>query len=41
MHVEEAPVPRLFAEVLQKPASPEAIVGVVQRFTLPGEPEAA
>jgi len=41
MHVEEQPVPRLFAEVLQKPASPEAIVGLVQRFTLPGEPEAA
>jgi hypothetical protein len=26
---------------LRKPASPETIVGVVQRFALPGEPEAA
>lgn len=41
MNVEDAPETRLFEEVLRKPASPEAIVGTVQRFALPGEPEAA
>ena len=41
MHVEPAPDERLFADVLQKPASPQAIVAMVQRFALPGEPEAA
>jgi hypothetical protein len=34
-------VARLFAEVLQKPASPETIVGIVQRFAVPRAPEAA
>jgi two-component system, cell cycle response regulator DivK len=32
---------RLFVDVLKKPASPETIIGLVQRFALPGEPEAA
>jgi CheY-like chemotaxis protein len=41
MNVDEAPATRVFAEVLRKPASPEAIVGTVQRFAVPGEPEAA
>ncbi|HEV8397905.1 MAG TPA: response regulator [Vicinamibacterales bacterium] len=41
LNVDDAPATQVFAEVLRKPASPEAIVGVVQRFTLPGEPEAA
>ena len=41
MHVDESPTTRLFADVLLKPASPETIVGLVQRFALPGEPEAA
>ena len=41
MNVEDAPETRLFEEVLRKPASPEAIVGTVQRFAVPGEPEAA
>jgi CheY-like chemotaxis protein len=41
MNAEDAPEMRLFAEVLRKPASPEAIVGTVQRFAMPGEPEAA
>jgi CheY-like chemotaxis protein len=41
MNLDEAPAARLFADVLVKPASPETIVGVVQRFALPGEPEAA
>jgi two-component system cell cycle response regulator DivK len=40
MNVDDAPATRLFAEVLRKPASPEAIVGIVQRFAVPGEPEA-
>jgi CheY-like chemotaxis protein len=39
--LEETPVARLFAEVLQKPASPETIVGIVQRFAVPRAPEAA
>jgi CheY-like chemotaxis protein len=41
MNVDDAPATRVFAEVLRKPASPEAIVGTVQRFAVPGEPEAA
>jgi len=41
MNVAETPDERLFASVLQKPASPETIVATVQRFALPGEPEAA
>lgn len=41
MLLDDAPQAGLFAEVLKKPASPEAIVGVVQRFAMPGEPEAA
>ena len=41
MHVDDAPATRVFAEVLRKPASPEAIIGTVQRFAIPGEPEAA
>ena len=41
MHVDDAPTTPLFAGVLLKPASPEAFVGLVQRFALPGEPEAA
>jgi len=40
MNVDDVPA-RVFADVLHKPASPEAIVGTVQRFVLPGEPEAA
>ena len=31
----------LFADVLRKPASPEIIVGLVQRFAMPGEPSVA
>jgi len=34
-------VNRLFVDVLRKPASPEAMVGLVQRFAIPAEPEAA
>jgi len=41
MNLDEEPMARLFVDVLQKPSSPETIVGVVQRFALPGEPEAA
>ena len=41
MNVDDAPATRVFAEVLRKPASPEAIIGTVQRFAIPGEPEAA
>ena len=41
MNVEETPAERLFADVVQKPASPETIVAMAQRFALPGEPEAA
>jgi CheY-like chemotaxis protein len=41
MNVDDAPLTRVFAEVLRKPASPEAIVGTVQRFAVPCEPEAA
>jgi CheY-like chemotaxis protein len=41
LNVDDAPATHVFAEVLRKPASPDAIVGVVQRFALPGEPEAA
>ena len=40
MSMDDAPMTRLFADVLQKPASPETIVGLVQRFALPGAPEA-
>ena len=38
---EEPPMSRLFVDVLRKPASPETMIGLVQRFALPGEPEAA
>lgn len=41
MNIPEAPLKRLFVDVLMKPASPEVIVGTVQRFALGGEPEAA
>jgi len=41
MNMDDGPMTRLFADVLQKPASPEMIVGLVQRFALPGAPEAA
>jgi CheY-like chemotaxis protein len=41
LNLDEEPMARLFVDVLRKPASPETIVGVVQRFALPGEPEAA
>src|SRR5689334_22091170 len=41
MNLDEEPIARLFVDVLQKPSSPETIVGVVQRFALPGETEAA
>src|SRR5689334_14339425 len=41
MTLDDAPQSRLFADVLKKPASPERIVGAVQRFAMPGEPEAA
>jgi CheY-like chemotaxis protein len=41
LNVDDAPATNVFADILRKPASPEAIVGVVQRFALPGEPEAA
>lgn len=40
MNMDDAPMTRLFVDVLQKPASPETIVGLVQRFALPGAPEA-
>ena len=38
---DDAPLDQLFVDVLTKPASPETIIGLVQRFALPGEPEAA
>jgi two-component system cell cycle response regulator DivK len=38
---EEAREERLFAEVLQKPASPQMIVEIAQRLALRGEPEVA
>jgi len=41
MNLEEVPHEPLFVDVLQKPASPEIMIGLVQRFALPGEPEAA
>ena len=41
MNLDDAPMTRLFAGVLLKPASPETIVGLVQRFAVPVEPEAA
>ena len=40
MNVDDTPT-HLFAEVLRKPASPEAIVGAVQRFAVPGESDTA
>lgn len=40
MNVDDAPG-RLFVDVLQKPATPDAIIALVQRFALPIEPEAA
>lgn len=41
MYIEETAQDRLFADVLQKPASPETIVAMAQRFAALGEPEAA
>jgi hypothetical protein len=41
MTLDDAPGGHLFVDVLRKPASPETIVGIVQRFAMPGEPEAA
>jgi CheY-like chemotaxis protein len=41
MNLDAAPMARLFADVLQKPASPETIVGLVQRFAVGGAPEVA
>ena len=38
---DDAPFDHLFVDVLKKPASPETIIGLAQRFALPGEPEAA
>jgi len=38
---DDAPLDQLFVDVLRKPASPETMIGLVQRFALPGEPEAA
>ena len=38
---DDAPLDQLFVGVLRKPASPEMIIGLVQRFALPAEPEAA
>jgi two-component system, cell cycle response regulator DivK len=38
---DDAPLDQLFVDVLKKPASPETMIGLVQRFALPGEPEAA
>jgi CheY-like chemotaxis protein len=40
MNLDEAPMTSLFADVLRKPASPETIVGLVQRFAVGGAPEA-
>ena len=37
----DAPLDQLFVDVLRKPASPESMIGLVQRFALPGEPAAA
>ena len=41
MNLDDEPTARLFASVLLKPATPETMVGLVQRLALPGEPEAA
>jgi len=41
MNLEDVAVHRLFVDVLRKPASPEQMVGLVQRFAMPAEPEAA
>ena len=41
MNMDDAPTARLFAGLLLKPASPETLVGLVQRLALPGEPEPA
>ena len=41
MNLEDVAVNRLFVDVLRKPASPEQMVGLVQRFAMPAEPEAA
>jgi CheY-like chemotaxis protein len=41
MNLDDTPLESPFVEVLRKPASPEAMVGLVQRFAMPGEPEAA
>jgi CheY-like chemotaxis protein len=40
-NLDEASMAELFADVLRKPASPETIVELVQRFAAGGEPEAA
>ena len=41
MNLDDAPMAQLFVDVLRKPASPETIIDVVQRFAMPFEPEAA
>ena len=41
MNIPEAPLARLFVDVLMKPASPEAIVAAVHRSAFGSEPEAA
>jgi two-component system cell cycle response regulator DivK len=38
---DDAPAAPLFVDVLRKPASPESIVGLVQRFAVPDEPSVA
>jgi two-component system cell cycle response regulator DivK len=41
MTLDEAPMANLFVDVLRKPASPETIVEVVQRFAMPAAAEPA
>jgi CheY-like chemotaxis protein len=41
MNIAEAPLDRLFVDVLMKPASPETIVAAVHRSAFGSEPEAA
>jgi CheY-like chemotaxis protein len=38
---DDAPLDQLFVDVLKKPSSPDTMIGLVQRFALPAEPEAA
>jgi CheY-like chemotaxis protein len=40
-NLDDVPLERLFVDVLRKPASPDVMIGLVQRFALPGEFEAA